>query len=134
MDAILNGIKNLIEIIGGLEALVAAIVALAVAGIAAYKKIMELINTATLTKAVVPLITKAEVEPSALLRSLVHKPELTGPLTSNDNLNAIVSQALVEREPKLLKKLKLKDVIEVGGFVSSVYQSIAKPLIKGLKK
>ena len=132
MDAIMNGIKSIIEIIGGLEALVAAIVALAVAGIAAYKKIMELINTAKLTQAAVPLITEAETKPLDLLNSLVNKPQVN--VLSNEGLNTIVSQALVEREPKLLKKLKLKDIIEVGGFVSNVYQSIAKPLIKGLKK
>lgn len=137
-------IQNIINYINQSQELITAIIALAIAAIAGYKAIMDAIKNAAkdrLVEAVSPLIAQAETEPLKLLNSLVNKPEIL----QSDGLTAldprsnvgkcnIVAQALVEREPKLLKKMKLKDIIEVGGFVSTIYQTIAKPMIKGLKK
>jgi len=136
--------QNIINYIAQSQELIAAIVALALAAIAGYKAIMDAIKNAAkekLIEAVQPLIAQAETEPLKLLNSLVNKPEILNAdepaavsPTSNAGKRNIVAQALVEREPKLLKKMKLKDIIEVGGFVNTIYQTIAKPLIKGLKK
>jgi hypothetical protein len=137
-------IQNIINYINQSQELITAIIALAIAAIAGYKAIMDAIKNAAkdrLVEAVSPLIAQAETEPLKLLNSLVNKPEIlqSDGLTaldprSNVGKRNIVAQALVEREPKLLKKMKLKDIIEVGGFVSTIYQTIAKPMINGLKK
>lgn len=137
-------IQNIINYINQSQELITAIIALAIAAIAGYKAIMDAIKNAAkdrLVEAVSPLIAQAETEPLKLLNSLVNKPEIlqSDGFTaldprSNVGKRNIVAQALVEREPKLLKKMKLKDIIEVGGFVSTIYQTIAKPMIKGLKK
>lgn len=137
-------IQNIINYINQSQELITAIIALAIAAIAGYKAIMDAIKNAAkdrLVEAVSPLIAQAETEPLKLLNSLVNKPEIlqSDGLTaldprSNVGKRDIVAQALLEREPKLLKKMKLKDIIEVGGFVSTIYQTIAKPMIKGLKK
>ena len=41
--------------------------------------------------------------------------------------------SIAEKKPELLKKMKFKDALEFGGFVSSAYQMI-KPIIKAFKK
>ena len=106
----------------------------AVAAIAAYKQIMHAINEKKLFEAAAPLIGQAEVQPMRLYQSLVEKPRLDSiTATSNEDKNNIVVQALVEREPKLLKKLKLKDVLQIGNWVSGAY-SLVKPIVKILKK
>lgn len=137
-------IQNIINYINQSQELITSIIALAIAAIAGYKAIMDAIKNAAkdrLVEAVSPLIAQAETEPLKLLNSLVNKPDILNSdephavsPTSNIGKRNIVAQALVEREPKLLKKMKLKDIIEVGGFVSTIYQTIAKPMIKGLKK
>ena len=124
----------LLSNIGKAEALVVAITALILAAIAAYKQIKaawEQRNAQALQDAVIPLITQAETKPLDLLNSLVDKPNVN--ILTNEGKQNVVIQALKEREPKLLKKLKLKDAIQIGGFISGVYQTI-KPVIKGLKK
>lgn len=124
----------LLENIGKAEALIAAVVALILAVIAAYRQIKqawEQRNAEALQEAVIPLITQAETKPLDLLNSLVDKPNVN--ILTNEGKQNVVIQALKEREPKLLKKLKLKDAIQIGSFISSVYQTV-KPVIKGLKK
>lgn len=124
----------LLENIGKAEALIAAVVALILAVITAYRQIKqawEQRNAEALQEAVIPLITQAETKPLDLLNSLVDKPNVN--ILTNEGKQNVVIQALKEREPKLLKKLKLKDAIQIGSFISSVYQTV-KPVIKGLKK
>ena len=130
MDAILNYINQSKEII-------VAIGALIVTAIAIYKQVRaELAAKDQFNKAVAPLVAAAEVKPMVLAQSLVNKPEMLSSLDMNSNVGKknIVVQAMMEREPKLLKKLKLKDAIQVGAAVSNFYQTIGKPIIKALGK
>ena len=134
METINVFILKIIELFGNLETLLAVIVGFAIAAIAAYKQIMHAINEKKLFEAAAPLIGQAEVEPKLLFHSLVDKPALNsiGAITNEDK-NNIVVQALKEREPKLLKKMKLNDVLQIGNWVSGAY-SFIKPLVKSLKK
>ena len=128
MDAILNYINQSKEII-------VAIGALIVTAIAIYKQVRaELAAKDQFNKAVAPLVAAAEVKPMVLAQSLVNKPEMLSSLDMDSNVGKknIVVQAMMEREPKLLKKLKLKDAIQVGAAVSNFYQTIGKPIIKAL--
>ena len=126
-DIILDNIDKITAVIVALAALVTTV-------IVEYKRIRELINKEVLLKAAAPLIAKAETKPAELLSELKNKPPISPiEVNSNEGKQSIVTQALIEREPKLLKKMKLKDAVEIGGFVSSAYQTV-KPLIKGLIK
>ena len=126
-DLILQNIDKITAIVIALAALITTIVI-------QYKKIMELLTAEKLKQAAAPLIAIAEERPLSLLNELVNKPALSQlEAQSNSGKQNIVAQALIEREPKLLKKLKLKDIVQVGSFVNSIYQNIAKPIIKGLR-
>ena len=132
MTNILNTILANIELA---TAIVAALVALGVAIAQGYKRIKAELNAARsaieLAQAAVPLINMAESKPINLMSELVNKPDYNiEQAYSNEGKNNIVAQALIEREPSLLKKLKLKDVLQVGNFVSAVYTTV-KPIIKG---
>lgn len=123
MDWLLNNISKA-------EAVVVAVTALVLAVIAAYKQIKtawETRNREALKEATLPLIAQAETQPLALLNSLVTPPAVN-PIT-NEGKTSIVTQALIEREPKLLKKMKLKDALEIGSFIHGLYQFV-KPIIK----
>ena len=126
-DLILQNSDNVTAIVIAIAGLITTIVI-------QYKKIMELLTAEKLKQAAAPLIAIAEERPLSLLNELVNKPALSQlEAQSNSGKQNIVAQALIEREPKLLKKLKLKDIVQVGSFVNSIYQNIAKPIIKGLR-
>lgn len=129
MEAILQKILNNIEIV---IAIVTSIGVLVGVAIAEYRKIKALLAKEQLLTAVTPLLTQAETEPAKLLHTIVNKPLLDS-VASNDGKNSIVVQALLEKEPKLLKKAKLTDALQIANWVSGAYQ-IVKPIIKGLKK
>jgi uncharacterized protein (UPF0147 family) len=120
------------------QQLIAAVVALALAAIAAYVAIKKALAEAMakakaqLVEAASPLIGQAETSPLSLLNELVSKPVLPPHADTNDGKNRIVSQALLEREPKLLKRLKLKTIVDVGQFVTRAYPAIFKPVIKSV--
>ena len=130
----MNIINNIVSLLGGVETLIAAIVSLVVAGIVAYKKIMALINDRELLEVAAPLIGVAENSPLEIFHSLQEKPPLCSINASNNiDKTSIVAQALIEKKPSLLKKMKLNDALQVGNWVSQAYQ-IVKPLIKSIKK
>lgn len=114
--------------------IVTTISALAIAVIQAWKRIKQEIASearAELREATAPLIAIAEDKPQVLLNQLVNAPLLSAIEThSNEGKRNIVASALIEREPKLLKKLKLNDLLSVANFVSGFYQ-VVKPIIKG---
>jgi len=122
------------------QQLIAAIVALALACVAGYIAIKKAIAEAMarakaqLTEAAAPLVAQAEVSPLSLLNELVNKPVLEPHATTNEGKNRIVSQALIEREPKLLKRVRLSTIVEVGSFVAKIYPSVFKPVIKRILK
>ena len=122
------------------QQLIAAIVALALACVAGYIAIKKAIAEAMarakaqLTEAAAPLVAQAEVSPLSLLNELVNKPVLEPHATTNEGRNRIVSQALIEREPKLLKRVRLSTIVEVGSFVAKIYPSVFKPVIKRILK
>ena len=127
-DIILANIDKATAVVIALAGLITTI-------IVQYKKMRELVNRELLMKAVTPLIAQAEEAPIALLNELVNKPVGITPLeaNSNDGKRNLVTQALIEREPALLKKAKLTDIIEIGKFISTAYSTV-KPIVKVLKK
>lgn len=145
MQNLLNQILANIELV---TAVVVAIAGLITLIIAKYKEIKDAIDTivnASKNKAtvnVIPtavdLITQAKDNPIGLANSLTNPEKAVGgqPIPSyilnnpDEAKKNIVAQALIEREPKKLKKMKLKDLLQVGNFVSDVYQ-LVKPVIKG---
>ena len=130
----MNFINNIVEFLGGVETLIAAIVSLVIAGIVAYKKIMGLLNDKQLFKVAAPLMGVAENAPLEIFHTLQDKPALCSiNATNNIDKNSIVAQALIEKKPSLLKKMKLNDALQVGNWVSQAYQ-LVKPLIKSIKK
>lgn len=148
MQNILDQIMRNIEAV---TAIVLALAGLITLIIAKYKEIKDAIDTivnASKNKAIVKviptavdLITQAKDNPIGLADTLVGKESVCADPAAipayilnrpDEAKKNIVAQALVEREPKLLKKMKLKDLFEVGNFVSGVYQFI-KPIIKSKK-
>lgn len=135
MQNLLNQILANIELV---TAVVVAIAALIAVIVTEYKKIKAMLAEAKLIKIAVPLIQRAKEDPMGLAHELVTKDELptNQPIPSyilnnpDEAKKNIVAQALIEREPKKLKKMKLKDLLQVGNFVSDVYQ-LVKPIIKG---
>jgi len=135
MQNLLNQILANIELV---TAVVVAIAALIAVIVTEYKKIKAMLAEAKLIKIAVPLIQRAKEDPMGLAHELVTKDELptNQPIPSyilnnpDEAKKNIVAQALIEREPKKLKKMKLKDLLQVGNFVSDVYQ-LVKPVIKG---
>lgn len=135
MQNLLNQILANIELV---TAVVVAIAALIAVIVTEYKKIKAMLAEAKLIKIAVPLIQQAKEDPMGLAHELVTKDELptNQPIPSyilnnpDEAKKNIVAQALIEREPKKLKKMKLKDLLQVGNFVSDVYQ-LVKPVIKG---
>lgn len=127
-------ILKLVEIFGNIEVLITAIISVAAAAVVGYKQIKKLWDERKLLEAAAPFIGAAETEPLKLYNTLVEKPPLESLYAdTNTDKNNIVVQALKEREPKLLKKMKLKDALQIGDWVSSAYQMI-KPIIKAFKK
>ena len=148
MQNILDQIMKNIEAV---TAIVLALAGLITLIITKYKEIKDTIDTimnASKNKAIVKviptavdLITQAKDNPMGLADTLVGKENVClDPLSipayvlnkPDEAKKNIVAQALIEREPKLLKKMKLKDLFEVGNFVSGVYQFV-KPIIKSKK-
>jgi len=135
MENLLNMVLRNIEIV---TAIVVALSALVILVVKKYKEVMaELKAEKALTEATLPYIGAAKTNPIALAQTLVNKDmtELSKAsleLDEDATKKNIVAQALIEREPKLLKKLKLKDLLQVGNFVSGVYQTV-KPIIKAWK-
>lgn len=125
--------SQIIDYITQAEVLITAIVALIITAIAAYKRIKDEIARAELTKATNELIGIAEEHPQKILQALGEPLSLNVPINSNEGKNNIVAKALMQKEPALLKKLKLKDVAQVGSWVHTAYKAV-KPLIKGLQK
>jgi hypothetical protein len=78
------------------------------------------------------LILEAKSNSIGLLQTLKTPPDVNFKANPDESKNLIVSQALKEREPNKLKKLKLNDLLSIGNFVSNVYQQ-AKPFIKAIK-
>ena len=127
METILIKIQENIELV---IAILTSLVVLIGVIITEYRKIMQLIADKKLTKAVTPLIMEAEKNPLSLMHTLVEKENIIpAELSQNELKNSIVVQALQEREPKLLKKAKLKDAFQIADWVSKTYQ-IVKPIIK----
>ena len=131
MENILQTILNNIELT---TAIVVAISGLALLIVQKYKEIARALAEKQLQTAANALIAKAETTPKLLYSELLQKPtvHIGAFVDSNDGKNAIVTQALIEQKPSLLKKLKLKDALSVANWVSSAYQ-IVKPAIKALK-
>lgn len=133
MDLILQKILNNIEAV---SAIVVALAALVVLLVSKYKEIRRLLAEKELIEVAAPLITQAENSVNALAAELATTPKLPSFVndpSQNAFKNSVVAQALVERNPKLLKKAKLTDALSIANFVSQAY-SVVKPVIKGLIK
>lgn len=135
METILQAIIRNIELI---TTIVVSVSALIVLIITKYKEAIDILKAKKeLTAATIPLIGEAKTNAIGLAETLVNKDAVnfSPALLRNepdDTKKNVVAQALIEREPKLLRKLKLKDLFQVGNFVSGVYQTV-KPIIKAWK-
>lgn len=124
-----TSIQVLIGVIGTIGLLLIAIVKV-------YKDIMNTINNKTildeLTNEATGMITTAAIKPEKVLKSI---SEATKKIhqTSVLDLNDLVTTSMIDKNAEKLKKIGLKDIIAVSGFVQSVYNGI-KPAIKLLKK
>jgi hypothetical protein len=92
-----------------------------------------------LTDIIAPLAAKAEENPASLLSYVQDKSELFDvDLNSNEGKQKIVASAAMEiaknDAPKALKKVGVKDVIDMLSVVDWVYQSAVKPIVKNLKR
>ena len=139
-----NNMGNLITYIGQVKELIAAIVAIILFIIVSWKQIQAELNRAAdlakrdLSNIVTGLISKAETKPVEILNSLTDTTRNKFPAAIPSEASAPLKQALVleaiqERNPELLKMAKLKDVPAILGFISNVYQG-AKPVIGLLRK
>jgi hypothetical protein len=147
MDSILNYINQIIALIGGVEALIAALVGAATAGIIAYQKLKKLWAMRDLEQIAAPLMAIAETKPQAILDKIINKPaHLDGSLTavslsdltSNASKTEIVGTAAFEvakKEKKsILNRLGINSAADMINLMPTIYQSVAKPIIKSLKK
>ena len=135
---------NLITYIGQVKELIAAIVAIILFIIVSWKQIQAELNRAAdlakrdLSNIVTGLISKAETKPVEILNSLTDTTRNKFPAAIPSEASAPLKQALVleaiqERNPELLKMAKLKDVPAILGFIANVYQGV-KPVIGLLRK
>ena len=135
---------NLITYIGQVKELIAAIVAIILFIIVSWKQIQAEINRAAdlakrdLSNIVTGLISKAETKPVEILNSLTDAARSKFPAAIPSETSAPLKQALVleaiqERNPELLKMAKLKDLPAILGFIANVYQGV-KPVIGLLRK
>ena len=134
--------ENIPIYIGQTQAIVAALVALAMFLIVSWKQLkaewarQESAAKKELSNVVTGLITKAEEKPNEILQSLVNKDMFPVILPSNatpEIKQSLVAQAIQERDPGLLKKAKLKDVPAILSFIGNVYQGV-KPIISLIRK
>jgi hypothetical protein len=130
MENILNLITQNIEAITAIVIALSGLIALVITKYRELKSMLE--TTKELQKAANPLYATAETKPLFLYQELDNRPVILGAVDSNEGKNSIVTQALIERKPSLLKKLKLKDFLSVSKWVAENYQ-IVKPAIKALK-
>ena len=139
-----NNMGNLITYIGQVKELIAAIVAIILFIIVSWKQIQAELNRAAdlakrdLSNIVTGLISKAETKPVEILNSLTDTTRNKFPAAIPSEASAPLKQALVleaiqERNPELLKMAKLKDVPAILGFIANVYQGV-KPVIGLLRK
>ena len=129
MENILNLITQNIEAITAIVIALSGLIALVITKYRELKSMLE--TTKELQKAANPLYATAETKPLFLYQELDNRPVILGAVDSNEGKNSIVTQALIERKPSLLKKLKLKDFLSVSKWVAENYQSV-KPAIKAL--
>jgi len=120
--------EQIINYINQSKELIAAVVALILIVIAAYKQIVAQINAKTeVTNQVKGLIVDADENVSALKETLV-LPLPTLPLLRDakaDEKRTVVVGAVMEKvKPNLLKKLGLTDPAKVASFVANIYQGI----------
>ena len=137
-------ITQLVAMFGNIESLITAAVSVIITAIAAYKLIIEKWNARkTLESIVSPIAAEAENKPMSVLNSIINKPfELDGTahavsqstINSNEGKNLIVAAKAFEtaktEKPKVLKKLGINSVSDMIPLVSTIYQSIVKPIIK----
>ena len=136
--------ENITIYIGQIEAILAAVVALVIFGIASWKQIQaawerkEAAAKVELSNVVTGLITKAETKPNEILQSLTDLskekfPAILSSTPTPELKQSLVLTAIQEKNPGLLKKAQLKDVPAILSFIGNVYQG-AKPLVSLLRK
>ena len=131
MQNILNSITQNIEAITAIVIALSGLIALV---ITKYKELKAMLEaTKELQTVASELYAMAETKPLSLYQELDNRPVILGAVDSNEGKNSIVAQALIERKPSLLKKMKLKDFASVASWVANSYQ-IIKPAIKVLTK
>ena len=134
-DTILSNIDKMQAIVGGISALIGAIVTLVITSIREYKRIRKEIAAEEFKELAAPFSKIAETEPLKVLANLITPPVADSPLIANSNEGKalIVGQAAIEKaqkeKPSILKKLDINSAADAVPLVSSLYKLI-KPLVK----
>ena len=124
-------------------AIVLALAALITTVIVQYKKLLKLIAEKDMAAIISPIAAEADTKPLNILNSLVNKPislDATAHAVSNVQINSNEGKALIvaakafetakAEKPNILKRLGIKSAADMIPIVSTVYQSIVKPILK----
>jgi len=135
-DLILQNIDKATAIVLALAALITTV-------IVQYKKLLKLIAEKDMAAIISPIAAEADTKPLNILNSLVNKPlelDATVQAVSNGQINSNTGKALIvaakafetakAEKPSILKRLGIKSVADMIPIVSTVYQSIVKPILK----
>ena len=145
MENINNLINQLIAMFGNIETLIGAATGAIVAAIILYQKIKTMLAEKSLSAIISPIAAEAEHKPMDVLNSILIKPlSLDGDVQavsqsmvkSNGGKELIVAAKAFEvtkrDKPSILKKLGINSVTDMLPFVSVIYQSVVKPIIRKL--
>ena len=132
----MNTITNIIAFLGSLESLIGAVVGVVIAAVIAYHQIKNAFKDGIEKGAAIGALSViAENDAEKLSEALkVNTFKDIKPTDDNVFKQNVVAQSIIEREPKLLKKMKLKDFLDVGNMVNNLYQGVIKPVVKLVKK
>jgi len=135
-DLILQNIDKATAIVLALAALITTV-------IVQYKKLLKLLAEKDMAAIISPIAAEADTKPLNILNSLVNKPlelDATVQAVSNGQINSNTGKALIvaakafetakAEKPSILKRLGIKSVADMIPIVSTVYQSIVKPIMK----
>jgi hypothetical protein len=139
--------SNLLDLIlaniDKVTAIVLALAALLTTVIVQYKKLLKLIAEKDIAAIISPIAAEADTKPLNILNSLVNKPislDATAQAVSSGQINSNEGKALIvaakafeqakAEKPSILKRLGIKSATDMIPIVSTVYQSIVKPILK----
>ncbi len=139
----LNIFEIILQNIDKATAVILALAGLITTIVIQYRKIVKLLAMKELEELTAPIAAIAETKPQEVLASIIDKPlhldssaglVSIGTIQSNLSKAEIVGTAAYEKakaeKPNILKRLGIKSAADMIPIVSTVYQSIVKPILK----